>query len=216
MNSVKATSRGTITVGVQILLWVWLVVLSILIGTGYRAMGELADRAHVDSGLRQVQVLQARIVELADSVRMLEAQPASATVAVLHETRQRLETRLTRMEQALADRSDAEALQVLRTEVEQMKTRSQPTPTAPLPQFKPATPVAAEAKQAPFPFRVVGSEMRAGQRSVSVAPVKSDLTADKIQVVLPGEAVGQWRLQAIETNTAVFRNGKQTRRLVIP
>lgn len=216
MNGEKNTLRGTITVGLQILLWVWLVVLSILVGIGYRAMTGLAEQAHVDSGLRQVQVLEARIAGLAESVQMLEAQPESATAAVLHETRQRLETRLTRMEQALADRSDAEALQVLRTEVEQMKTRSQPTLTAPLPQFKPATPVAAAAKQAPFPFRVVGSEMRAGQRSVSVAPVKGDLTADKIQVVLPGEAVGQWRLQAIETNTAVFQNGKQTRRLVIP
>lgn len=216
MNGAKNTLRGTITVGLQILLWVWLVVLSILVGIGYRAMTGLAEQAHVDSGLRQVQVLEARIIELAESVQMLEAQPESATAAVLHETRQRLETRLTRMEQALADRSDAEALQALRTEVEQMKTRSQPTPTAPLPQTKPVTPVAAAAKQAPFPFRVVGSEMRAGQRSVSVAPVKGDLTADKIQVVLPGEAVGQWRLQAIETNTAVFQNGKQTRRLVIP
>ncbi len=216
MIGVKGASRGTVNLGLQILLWVWLVVLSVFVGIGYRAMGELADRARVDSGLRQIQVLEARIVELADSVQMLEAQPESATVAVLHQTRQRLDTRLTRMEQALADRSDAEALQALRTEVEQMKTRSQPTPTAPLPQTEPVTPVAAAAKQAPFPFRVVGSEMRAGQRSVSVAPVKADLTADKIQVVLPGEAVGQWRLQAIETNTAVFQNGKQTRRLVIP
>lgn len=216
MNGAQATSRGTVTVGLQILLWVWLVVLSILVGTGYRAMAGLADRAHVDSGLRQVQLLEARIVELADSVQMLEAQPESATVVVLHETRQRLDTRLTRMEQALADRSAAEALQALRTEVEQMKTRSQPVPIVPPPPIKPVTPVAATARQSPFPFRVVASEMRAGQRSVSVAPVKGELIADEIQVVLPGEAVGQWRLQAIETNIAVFQNGKQTRRLVIP
>lgn len=216
MNGAQATSRGTVTVGLQILLWVWLVVLSILVGTGYRAMAGLADRAHVDLSLRQVQVLEARIAELADSVQMLQAQPESATVAVLHDTRQRLETRLTQMEQALADRSAAEALQALRTEVEQMKTRPQPAPTVPPPPTKPVTPVAATARQSPFPFRVLGSEIRAGQRSVSVAPVKGELTADKIQVVLPGEAVGPWELQAIEANTAVFQNGKQTRRLVIP
>ncbi|WP_269495595.1 hypothetical protein [Castellaniella sp. S9] len=216
MNGAQRNSRGTVTVGLQILLWVWLVVLSILVGTGYRTMAGLADRAHVDSSLRQVQVLQARIAELADSVQMLQAQPESATVAVLHEMRQRLETRLTRMEQALADRSAAEELQALRIEVEQMKTHSQSTPTVPPPQTKPVTPVAATVKQSPFPFRVVGSEMRAGQRSVSVAPVKDELTADKIQVVLAGETVGQWRLQAIEATTAVFQNGKQTRRLVIP
>src|SRR3546814_4077734 len=153
---------------------------------------------------------------MAGSVQMLEAQPESATVAALHQTRQRLETRLARMEQTLADRSAAEELQALRTEVEQMKTRTQPAPTVPPPPTKPVTPVAAVARPSPFPFRVVASEIRAGQRSVSVGPVKGELTADKIQVVLPGEAVGQWRLQAIEANTAVFQNGKQTRSLVIP
>jgi len=216
MNGAQATAHGRVTVGLRILLWVWLVVLSILVGTGYQAMASLADRAHVDSSLRQIQVLEVRIAELADSVQMLQARPESATVAVLHDTRQRLETRLTRMEQTLTDRSAAEALQALRTEVEQMKTRSQPAPTVPPPPTKPVTPVAAVARQSPFPFRVVGSEIRAGQRSVSVAPVKGELTADKIQVVLPGEAVGQWRLQAIEENTVVFHNGKQTRRLAIP
>src|SRR3546814_13118359 len=85
MNGAKATSRSTVAVSVQILLWVWLVVLSILVGTGHRTMAGLADRAHVDSSQRQVQVLQARIAELADSVHMLETQPEFATVAVLHE-----------------------------------------------------------------------------------------------------------------------------------
>lgn len=216
MSGAQRTSRGTVSLVLQILFWVWLVLLSILVGIGYRGMTDLADRAHVDAGLRQVQVLEARIIELAESVQMFEAQPEPATVAALHQTRQHLEARLTRMEQTLADHSVAEELQALRTEVEQMKTRSQPALIVPPPPTKPATPVAAAAKQAPFPFRVVGSEMRAGQRSVSVAPVKGELTADKIQVVLPGEAVGQWRLHAIEVNTAVFQNGKQTRRLVIP
>src|SRR3546814_10341095 len=78
MNGAKATSRSTVAVGVQILLWVWLVVLSILVGTGHRTMAGLADRAHVDSSQRQVQVLQARIAELADSVHMLETQPELA------------------------------------------------------------------------------------------------------------------------------------------
>jgi len=216
MSSAQRTSRGTFNVGLQVLLWVWLVMLSVLVGTGYRAMAGLAQQARVDSGLRQIQVLEARTAELVESVQMLEAQPEPATVAALHQTRQHLEARLTRMEQTLADHSVAEELQALRTEVEQMKTRSQPALIVPPPPTKPTTPVAAVAKPSPFPFRVVGSEMRAGQRSVSVAPVKGDLTADKIQVVLPGEAVGQWRLHAIEGNTAVFQNGKQTRRLVIP
>src|SRR3546814_16005515 len=123
-------------------------------------MAGLADRAHVDSSQRQVQVLQARIAELADSVHMLETQPEFATVAVLHETRQRLETRLTRMEQTLADRSAAEELQALRTEVEQMKARSQPIPTAPPPQDQHHMTVATAPTKTSPPFRTQGYKIQ--------------------------------------------------------
>src|SRR3546814_17995685 len=146
-------------------------------------MAGLADRAHVDSSQRQVKVLQARIAEVADRVNMLETQPEFATVAVLHQTRQRLETRLTRMEQTLADRSAAEELQALRTEVEQMKARSQPNPTAPPPQAQPHMPVATTPKQARLPFRIIDSELRAGQHSVSVGPANGEMNAVTDQVV---------------------------------
>src|SRR3546814_9927377 len=101
---------------------------------------------------------------------MLETQPEFATVAVLHETRQRLETRLTRMEQTLADRSAAEELQALRTDVEQMKARSQPIPTAPPPQAQPHMPVATAPKQARLPFRLIGSDMRADRKHTRLNP----------------------------------------------
>ncbi|MBF3348607.1 hypothetical protein HKW91_44105, partial [Pseudomonas aeruginosa] len=55
-----------------------------------------------------------------------------------------------------------------------------------------------------------------GQRSVSVAPSIGDFTPAQLQVLLPGDAVGPWRLQAIEGNTAVFQAGNQTRRVAIP
>ena len=62
----------------------------------------------------------------------------------------------------------------------------------------------------------MGAELRAGQRSVSVAPSVGDFTADQVQVLLPGDAVGSWRLQAIDGNAAVFQAGEQTRRVAIP
>jgi len=70
-----------------------------------------------------------------------------------------------------------------------------------------------------MPFRVLGVELRAGQRSVSVAPVAASSqppSSDQIQPVMVGESVGAWRLQAIDGQTAVFRSGEQTRRLPIP
>ena len=79
---------------------------------------------------------------------------------------------------------------------------------------RPAT--ASKAEPQPLPCRVVGAELRAGERSVSVAPANGDFTPDQLQVLLPGDAVGPWRLQAVEGNTAVFQAGDQTRRVAIP
>ena len=79
---------------------------------------------------------------------------------------------------------------------------------------RPAT--ASKAEPQPLPCRVVGAELRAGERSVSVAPANGDFTPDQLQVLLPGDAVGPWRLQAIEGNAAVFQAGDQTRRVAIP
>ena len=51
---------------------------------------------------------------------------------------------------------------------------------------------------------------------MSVAPSSGDFTPDQLQVLLPGDAVGPWRLQAVKGNTAVFQAGDQTRRVAIP
>jgi hypothetical protein len=74
----------------------------------------------------------------------------------------------------------------------------------------------AKPEPPPLPFRIVGAELRAGQRSLSVAPNNGNFTPDQLQVLLPGDAVGPWRLQAVEGNTAVFQAGDQTRRMAIP
>ena len=52
--------------------------------------------------------------------------------------------------------------------------------------------------------------------SVSVAPGAGDFTPDQLQVLLPGDAVGPWRLLAIDGNAAVFQIDGQVRRLAIP
>ena len=75
---------------------------------------------------------------------------------------------------------------------------------------------AARPEPLPLPFRIVGAELRAGQRSVSVAPSNGHFTPDQLQVLLPGDAIGLWRLLAVEGNTVVFQAGDQTRRMAIP
>src|SRR3989344_5427297 len=143
--------------------------------------------------------------------------PAAATAAGLQDTRQTLEARIAQVEQALDGRAAMDDLEALRTEVEQIKARQATVrAAAPAKPRSPSKPTAAMPEPPPLPFRIVGVELRAGQRSVSVAPATGDFTADQVQVLLPGDAVGPWRLQAVESNTAVFQAGEHPRRLAIP
>lgn len=183
---------------------------------GYRVITDLADRERVDTGLRQLQLLEARVAELADGMQALGPRPASATAAELQSARQVLEERIGLAEQALANRATSDDLQTLRTELEQIKAH-EATARVPAPsQVRSPKPAAAKPRVAPFPYRVVGAELRAGLRSVSVAPATGEITAEQLQVMLPGDAIGRWRLQAIDGNTAVFQAGGQARRLAIP
>lgn len=216
MNGAPHASRSTATLVLQLLLWAWLIGLSVAIVIGFRVTGDLAGRQQLDTTQAQVQQLDARVAELADVVQALQTRPEPATVAALQGTRQSLDARLAQIEQTLSGLATIDALAAVRTELDQLKARQAAVrPTAPV-QPRAARPAAAVAKEDPIPFQVLGVELRAGQRSLSVAPTGAGWSPTQIQVVLPGETVGQWRLDAIDGKTAVFRLGEQTRRLAIP
>ncbi|AOY95921.1 hypothetical protein BKK79_30055 [Cupriavidus sp. USMAA2-4] len=213
MNAPQPAQRSTAAVVVQSLMWLWLIGLSVLVAVGYQAMNDQADQVRLDSRLQR---LEAQATGLAETVEAIQQRPAVATAADLKDTRQILEARAAQVEKSLNAYAAADDLQALRAEVEQIKTR-QTAARAAAP-TRPRTPSksAAKPEPSPLPFRIVGAELRAGERSVSVAPSSGDLTPDQLQVLLPGDAVGPWRLQAVEGNTAVFQAGDQTRRVTIP
>ena len=165
MKAPQAVSRSTAALAVQILLWAWLIGLSVIVGLGYRVMTELADWERVDTGLRQSQVLEARVTELADGMQALEARPAPATAAELQAVRQALEPRIGQVEQAQESRATTDDLQALRNELEQIRAHQATARTAAPPQVRSPKPAAATPRVAPFPYRVVGAELRAGQRA---------------------------------------------------
>lgn len=209
MNNVSQSSwRATAAVAVQSLLWLWLISLSVFAALNYQAMNGLANRELVDSRLQH---LEAQVARLTETTEALQQRPAAATATGLQDTRKALEARITQIEQTLVGRAPMDDLQALRAEVEQIKTRQ--ASAKPRSQNKPT---AAKPEPTPLPFRIVGAELRAGQRSVSVAPSSGNFTADQVQVMLPGDTFGSWRLQAIDGNTAVFQAGEKTRRVAIP
>ena len=215
MNTSQSSRRPTAAVVVQSLLWLWLICLSVLVVLGYQTMSDLADQERLGTRLQR---LEAQVAGLAETTQTLQQRPAAATATVLQDARQALEARIAQFEQALSDRATADDLQALRAEVEQIKVRQTAARAAvPVQPRAPGKPDAAKPEPPPpLPFRVVGAELRAGQRSVSVAPGAGDFTPDQLQVLLPGDAVGPWRLLAIDGNAAVFQADGQVRRLAIP
>ncbi len=213
-NASRPSRRATAAVVMQSLLWLWLIGLSIFAALNYQAMNGLADRKWVDSRLQH---LEAQVASLTETTQALQQRPAAATASGLQDIRQALDARIAHIEQTLFGLATLDDLQALRAEVDQIKTRQATTraaaPAKPRTQSKPT---AAQPEPTPLPFRIVGAELRAGQRSVSVVPAAGDFTADQVQVLLPGDATGPWRLQAIDGNTAVFKAGEQTRRVAIP
>lgn len=213
MNAAQSPRRPITAVVLQSLMWLWLIGLSVFAALSYQTMNDQADQSLLDSRLQH---LEAQAVGLAEAIEAIQQRPAVATAADLKDTREFLEARAAQVETTLSGYAAAEDLQALRIEVEQIKTR-QTVARAAAP-AQPRTPRRPSAKPEPLPlpFRIVGVELRAGQRSLSVAPSSGDFTPDQLQVLLPGDAVGSWRLQAVEGNSAVFQAGDQTRRMVIP
>ena len=216
MSAPQSARRPAAVVMVQSLLWLWLIGLSVFVALGYQTMNDQADQERLDSRLQR---LEARAAGLVESIEAIQQRSAVATAADLKDTRQVLEARAAQVEKTLSGYAAADDLQALRAEVEQIKARqtAAPVPRAAAPaQPRASGKAAAKPEPPPLPFRVVGAELRAGQRSVSVAPSSADFTPDQLQVLLPGDALGPWHLQAIEGNTAVFQAGNQPRRVAIP
>ena len=195
-------------------LWLWLLCLSIFVFSGARVMNDMAHQEQqLDAGLKH---LEAQLIGLAETSQVLQQRPIGVTDAELQTTRQAMEDRIALVEQALDGFAFTEDVQALRSEFEQVMARHKRA-RAPVPaQPRSTRPTVTKPVPQSLPFRVVGAELRAGQRSVSVAPAADYLTTEQIQVLLPGDAVGPWRLQAVESDTAVFQSHGQTRRLAIP
>ncbi|WP_240353899.1 hypothetical protein [Pectobacterium brasiliense] len=201
---------------IRLLIWVWLGVLTALAVLNYRATADVVKREQVDASLQQVQVMEGRLTELADSIQVLEARPVPASATALRNMQQSLETRIAQMEQKQENYASTQVVQTLRDELVQLRSQQkaaiQSTPTT----RRTADPAVTAPRKMPFPFRILGLELRAGQRMVSIAPASGEPAPAQTQVVLPGETVSQWRLETINGDTAIFSRAGQTQRLAIP
>ncbi|MEI7178118.1 hypothetical protein WCT65_03500 [Pectobacterium carotovorum] len=216
MNNAPTRLKRTATAASWFLIYAWLSVLTVFISLSYRAIANLAEREQVDASVRQVHVLEASMAELADSMQVLQTHTLPASATALRELQQNLENRLAQIEQMQANQASIQAVQTLRDELERLKSQQDVARRSPPATHRTASPAATTPRKMSFPFRILGLELRAGQRMVSLAPASGKLSSNQIQLVSLGETVDQWRLDAIEGDTAIFSRAGQTRRLAIP
>lgn len=216
MSNAPTRLKRTATAVSWFLIYAWLSVLTVFIGLSYRTIAELAERKQVDASMQQIRVLEESVTELADSMQVLQTHTLPASATALRELQQNLENRLAQIEQKQANQASTQAVQTLRDELERLKSQQDVARSSPPTTHSTASPTATAPRKMPFHFRILGLELRAGQRMVSLAPASGKLSSNQIQLVSLGETVDQWRLDAIEGDTAIFSRAGQTRRLAIP
>jgi hypothetical protein len=157
------------------------------------------------------------------------AQAAEAPAGVLNELKkshQKLGDRITQAESALAEVK--QSLQDVQNRIAQVEATvatvaARPAP-APAPAARPrpvSPPPVSQVPVAPPPpqpeFRVLGVEMRGGERFLAIAP-PSATTLDQIRLLRVGDSNGMWLLQSIDPSikTATFAVNGLIQRLSLP
>lgn len=195
----------------------WLVLISAFTLVNYVSLFHVsADSKAVRGDHTELLTLQERVSAVEHTVGTPKRQPAAVSPAMLEATRSALDERLAPLEQfakTAAPKDDVIALQERLSALEARQRRLKSTQHTPEP-----APSGAALTQEP-PFRVLGLEWRGGERFLSVAPVLSSALG-QVSLVRVGERLtdlpGDWRLEALDGTTAVFRGEGRPVRIGIP
>jgi hypothetical protein len=213
MSSPQSARRPTAAVVVQSLLWLWLIGLSVFVALGYQAMSDQADQERLDSRLQR---LEAQATGLAETIEAIQQRPAVATALTSktpanpgstrgpgREIAERLCRRRRPSGAARGGRADQGAPD------RRACRRTRPAARiAHVRRLQDRTAAAAVPRRRRRTARRPAQRVRrAEHRGLHARPASGAAARD---------AVGPWRLQAIEGNTAVFQAGDQTRRVAIP
>lgn len=188
---------------------VWLALVSVLAIVNSVALSRLAEQDRASAQDAHVQALVARVSDLERQAEAAARQPKAIAQADFETARQALEARLAQVEQAQTPTGDLDALGSRISEIEARLKKT----AAPSPVRRPAEPALPKVPEPPF--KVLGVELRGGQRFLSVSAPNASSVLD-VWLLREGDAAGPWVLQAIEPRAAVFRVDGQTQRIALP
>jgi len=192
---------------------VWLALVSVLAIVNSVALSRLAEQDRSAAQDAHVQALVSRVGDLERQAEAAGRQPKAVAQADFEAARQALDARLAQLEQVQATQTptgDLDALRSRVSEIEHRLKKATSTSTASRSPVEPTPPKVPEP-----PFKVLGVELRGGQRFLSVSAPNASSVLD-VWLLREGDTAGAWHLQAIEPRAAVFRVDGQTQRIALP
>ncbi|AZE54528.1 hypothetical protein C4K03_2373 [Pseudomonas synxantha] len=197
----------------RVIVVTWLALLSVALVVLTISLTRLEAQRRQDAPDTQIAELQTRVLELEAFRASVEAAPAVVTESdfqVMRDHWQQQWDTLTQSQQDLASATDVVTLQSRLDALVQQINTAKPVATRPRPRAaKPrATSIAPT-------FRLLGIELRGGERFLAIQPNDRAALTD-VRLLRVGDAEGRWQLETLESRSALFRVGQQTRRLPLP
>lgn len=196
---------------VAVLAFIWLTLLSVA------ALSLAASITRQDEQRRQ-DAPDAQIAELQNRAAALEAFQAAFETAPAHVTEQALQRAGALWQQQWDELSQQIAARTVQiTEMQRrLEALSQQLASAAATRPKPRKPAAKSRTATAAPtFQMLGVESRGGQRFLAIQP-NGTLGLAQVRLLSAGEAEGPWRLEELTAQSALFRIGRQARRLAVP
>ena len=214
MMTTAQTERSHRTTLLRVAGATWLLLISAVVVIDHVILSTRADRTEDAVPATQLSELEAQLAELAREIEQQRQEPAALPLGRYESERVALDQRLEALEQAVDDRPTID-LQSLQTRIDRLEVRLATVRSAPTAASRPPVRAPARPRHVEPSFRVIGVELRAGERFLSILPADAAALA-QARLLRAGETEAGWRLEVMEDGGAVFRHGDEVRRLTVP
>lgn len=214
MMTTAQTERSHRTTLLRVAAATWLLLISAVVVIDHVILSTRADRTEDAVPATQLSELEAQLAELAREIEQQRQEPAALPLGRYESERVALDQRLAALEQAVDDRPTID-LQSLQTRIDRLEVRLATVRSAPTAASRPPVRAPARPRHVEPSFRVIGVELRAGERFLSILPADAAALA-QARLLRAGETEAGWRLEVMEDGAAVFRHGDEVRRLTVP
>lgn len=214
MITTAHTERSHRTTVLRVAAATWLLLISAVVVIDHVILSTRADRTEDAVPAMQLSELEAQLAELAREIEQQRQGPAALPLGRYESERVALDQRLAVVERAVDDRPTID-LQSLQTRIDRLEVRLATVRSAPTAASRPPVRAPARPRHVEPSFRVIGVELRAGERFLSILPADAAALA-QARLLRAGETEAGWRLEVMEDGAAVFRHGDEVRRLTVP